>query len=151
MTVQCPPLTVYSFENVEMTIDNREVVGFWEGDDVVSIARETDVGTVTRGADGANAVSVTADQSATLTLRLQPNSAMNQYLEQRVKLLRMGSQRYLQVAVRDSTSGEGGGCTAAIIIREPSVAFGTSISVREWVIFCNCWQPNDIQYAPVAA
>ncbi|WP_406858492.1 phage structural protein [Alsobacter sp. KACC 23698] len=133
-----------------MTIDDRPVIGFWEGDDAVVIERNTDLGTPLTGADGASVVSMTADQSANVTLKLMANSAMNQYLAQKVKLMRAGSQKLISIAVRDTSTGEGGGCTAAVIIKEPSVSLGASASEREWVFFCNCWQTNDITYAPAA-
>lgn len=150
MAVNCAPLTLYSFDNVVVTIDGREVIGLWEGDDVVSLERPTDLGSALTGADGASVVSITADQSATLTIKLQPNSAMNAYLEQAVKRMRMGSQRLIAVAVRDTSTGEGGGCSAAVVIKEPSKSWGATATEREWQLFCNCWQENDITYNPAA-
>lgn len=150
MAVNCAPLTLYSFDNVVVTIDGREVIGLWEGDDVVSLERPTDLGSALTGADGASVVSITADQSATLTIKLQPNSAMNAYLEQAVKRMRMGSQRLIAVAVRDTSTGEGGGCSAAVVIKEPSKTWGATATEREWHLFCNCWQENDITYNPAA-
>lgn len=150
MAVNCPPLTLYSMQNVALTIDGRQVIGLWEGDDAVTVERPTDLGTPLTGADGASVVSITADQSATLTIKLMPNSAMNQYLEARVKAMRMGSQRLLTVGLVDTGTGEGGGCSAAIITKEPTIAYGANASEREWVIYCSCWQPNDITYNPAA-
>lgn len=146
MAVNCPPLTLYSMKNVALTIDGRPVIGFWEGDDAVVLERNTDIGTPLTGADGASVVSDTADESANLTLKLMPNSSMNAYLEQRVKLRRMGSQRVMTVGLLDTSTGEGGGCSAAVVIKEPSKSFGANATEREWVIFCSCWQPNDISY-----
>lgn len=150
MAVDCKPLTLYSFQNVVVTIDGRQVIGLWEGDDVVSVERPTDLGTALTGADGASVVSITADQSATVTLKLQPNSAMNAYLEQAVKRMRMGSTRLLNIAIRDTSTGEGGGCSAAVVTREPPKSWGATATEREWVIFCNCWQEGDITYNPAA-
>jgi hypothetical protein len=149
MEQNCPPLTLYAFENVTLTIDNRPVVGFWEGDDAIQVERDPDLGSVQTGADGASVVSITAAETATLTIRLMPNSAMNSYLTQAVKQMRAGSPRVLSVAIRDSATGEGGGCTSAIITKEPGKSFGATASSREWTIFCNCWHENDITYSPV--
>lgn len=148
--VDCLPLTLYSFKNVTLTIDNRKVIGFWEGDDAITVERDTDLGTPKVGADGASVVSVTADQSAKLTIKLMPNSAMNQYLEQRVKIMRAGGQAVLAIALRDTSNGEGGGCTAAVIIKEPSKSYGAEADGREWVFFCSCWHENDLAYSPAA-
>ncbi|HEV7258935.1 MAG TPA: phage protein [Bosea sp. (in: a-proteobacteria)] len=150
MAVNCPPLTLYSAMNVALTIDGRKVIGLWEGDDAITVERNTDLGTPLTGADGASVVSISADQSALLTIKLQANSAMNQYLEQRVKAMRMGSQRLLTVGLVDTGTGEGGGCSSAVITKEPSKSFGANATEREWQIFCNCWQSNDISYNPAA-
>jgi hypothetical protein len=150
MAVNCPPLTLYSFMNVVATVDGRQVIGFWEGDDAVVVERQTDLGTALTGADGASVVSITADQTATVTLKLQANSAMNGYLEQRVKAMRMGSPKVLTIGIVDTGTGEGGGCSSAVIIKEPSKSYGAQATEREWVIFCNCWQENDINYNAVA-
>lgn len=150
MAVNCAPLTIYDFRNVVVTIDGRQVVGLWEGDDVVLVERPTDLGSALTGADGASVVSVSADQSATVTIKLQPNSAMNQYLAQAAKRMRMGSQRLIVISVRDTTTGEGGGCSAAVVIREPPKSWGATATEREWQLFCNCWQENDITYNPAA-
>lgn len=150
MAVDCPPLTLYNFQNVVVTINDRRVIGFWEGDDAVVVERNTDLGTPLTGADGASVVSITADQSATVTLKLQPNSAMNDYLAELVKRMRMGSQALIRISVLDTSTGEGGGCSSAVITREPSKNYGSNASEREWAIFCNCWQENDITYNPAA-
>jgi hypothetical protein len=150
MSVDCAPLTLYSYRNVVVTIDGRRVVGVWEGDDAVVVERPTDLGTALTGADGASVVSISADQTATITLKLQPNSAMNSYLEQRVKGMRMGSPRLLAIGIVDTGTGEGGGCSSAVITKEPSKSYGAMATEREWVIWCNCWQENDMSYNPVA-
>jgi hypothetical protein len=150
MSNACGALSVYSFANVAVTIDDREVKGLWEGDDVVSVERQTVLGTPLVGADGASVVSITADQSARLTLRLMPNSAMNVYLNQVAKLQRAGVTRTLRVAIRDTSNGEGGGCSAAMVVEEPNWSLGAAATSRDWVIWCSCWQSNDITYRPIA-
>jgi hypothetical protein len=150
MAVQCGPLTLYSFKNIAFTIDGRAVVGLWEGDDAITTERSTDLGTPLTGADGSAVVSITADQSILLTFKLMPNSAMNAYLEQKVKRMRMGSQDLIAVAVRDTSTGEGGVCSAAVIIREPSKSWGANATEREWQLFCSCWNENDVVYNPAA-
>lgn len=146
----CPPLSIYDAKSIVLTIDGRRVIGLWEGEDAVMVERPDDLGTPTTGADGASVVSITASQTANLTIRLMPNSAMNAYLQQRVKLMRAGSTRVMPVELRNTITGEGGGCTSAIIVKEPSQSFGASETSREWVIFCSCWNQNDITYNPAA-
>lgn len=149
MAIQCPPLTIYSFQNVVLTIDGRRVEGFWEGDDAIQLERPTDLGTPLVGADGSSLVSITADQTATLTLRLQPTSPWNRELANRVKQIRNGaSVTPMVISLRDTSTGEGGGCSAAVIIKEPDSSWGDAASAREWQIHCSCWQDNDLNYNP---
>lgn len=150
MAVQCGPLTLYSFANIMFTIDGRQVVGLWEGDDAVTTERQTDLGTPLTGVDGSAVVSITTDQSILLTFKLMPNSAMNQYLAQLVKRMRMGSQALIAVALRDTSTGEGGVCSAAVVVKEPSKSFGANATEREWQLFCSCWNENDVVYNPAA-
>ena len=62
----------------------------------------------------------------------------------------MGSQAILTVGIVDTGTGEGGGCSSAIVTKEPTKSYGAMATEREWVIFCNCFQENDITYTPVA-
>ncbi|MEP9376205.1 phage protein [Aquabacter sp. CN5-332] len=152
MPTACLPLTVYSFQNVVLTIDGREVTGVWEGDDAIQVERHADLGTPVVGADGSPILSITADQSATLTLKLQPTSAWNRYLSQKVKKMRAGAVvDVMTIGLRDTGTGEGGGCSSAVIMKEPPLSLGTSATEREWAIYCGCWQENDIQYTDVSA
>ncbi|KRE13435.1 hypothetical protein ASE63_18315 [Bosea sp. Root381] len=70
MTVSCAPLTLYGFLNVALTIDGRQVIGWSEGDDAVLVERSTDLGSALTGADRASVVSITADQTTAITIKL---------------------------------------------------------------------------------
>lgn len=148
--IECAPLTLYSMLGVTATIDNRKVVGFAEGDDVIMLERNAEIGTPKTGADGSSVVSITANQSAKLTFKLMPNSAMNDYLERRAKIMRGGGQVLIAIAIRDTSNGEGGGCTSAVIIKEPDKGWGAEAGEREWEFFCNCWSENVIEYNPAS-
>lgn len=150
MSNACGALTVFSFGNVVATIDDREIKGLWEGDDVISVERTAQLGTPLVGADGSAVMSVTMDQTATVTLRLMPNSAMNQYLRSVAKRQRAGFNRILRIAIQDTSTGEGGGCSSAMVMQEPNWSLGAAATSRDWVIFCSCWQDNDVNYRPVA-
>lgn len=147
----CGSLSVYAFNKVVVTIDNRIVKGFWEGDDVVQVERQSTLGTALVGADGAAILTTTADQSARLTLRLMPNSALNEFLRNRANQQRQGAERIMSVAIRDTSNGEGGGCSAASILEEPTLAWGAQPGSRDWVLFCSCWQDSQVRYTPLVA
>ena len=146
MSINCAPFGVYSFTNVALSIDGARVIGFDEGDDAIQIERTTDLGTPKVGADGTSIVSITADQSATMTIRLMQNSPFNAWLRNKVLRQRSGGLTGLTFAVSfvDMTNGETGGCTQAIITKEPTISRGAQTSTMEWMIFCPCWQPGEV-------
>lgn len=150
MADNCPPLSIYDPRANVLTIDGRRVIGLWEGEDAIAIERPDDLGTPTTGADGASVVSITASQTANLMLKLMPNSAMHAYLKQKAKLMRAGSQAIMSIELRNTTTGEGGGCTSAVITKEATQNAGATETSRDWTIFCNCWQENTVTYSPAA-
>ncbi|MDF2114798.1 DUF3277 family protein [Roseiarcaceae bacterium H3SJ34-1] len=65
-------------DNVVLQIDGVRIQGFADGDDVIKLERSTELGTPLIGADGASIVSISADRSAKLTLKLLQTSPANQ-------------------------------------------------------------------------
>lgn len=139
-------ISSFSFKEVVVMIDQNLVEGYFEGDDVVMVDRNSDTANAMIGADGNSIVSVSADDTALVTLKLQPGSAANQYLENKHKRQRSGSIRPFSVSVLDTTNGEGGSGPEAVITKRPQRSFGTNATVREWVLFVGCWTDNDITY-----
>lgn len=139
--------TVYSFENVAVTINGLRVTGFWEGDNAVEVAPRADNATMLVGADGDATVSYSADDSVSITLRLKPNSPMNAILENYYRRARAGGfGRGFPVAVRDTGNGEGGAASEAHILQAPTRALGAAATVREWVLGANAWAWTPIRY-----
>lgn len=138
--------TAYSFRNVAVTVDGRPVDGFWSGDDCVTVARNSDNIEPIVGADGNATVSISADDSVMITLRLQPNSVANQILQNKFLQNRNGRTAPFPISIRDTGSGEGGSAAYAIVRTRPATNFGASASVREWTIFANPWNELPIRY-----
>lgn len=143
---ECTLFGTYSFTNVALSIDGVLVTGLDEGDDAISVEPGSDLGTPKVGADGSAIMSITADQSATLTLRLLPVSPMNQYLRNKVKRQRSGALTNLSfpIGMTDLSSRETAGCTNALISGEPSTVRGVNVNALEWKIWCACWQPGTV-------
>lgn len=145
-TINCAPMGVYSWQLVVVTIDGAKVDGVWEGDDAIIIERNTQLGEPMTGADGSSIVSITADQSAKITLKLQPTSPMHNWLKNKRDRMRMGSVKLtFPMSVVDMSTGETGSCTQAIITKEPDVAYGAHASERVWEFFCPCWLEGGIE------
>jgi hypothetical protein len=149
MAQDSAPFGVYGMDNVVLQIDGVRIQGFGDGDDVISIERNTDLGTPLIGADGASIVSISADRSAKLTLNLLQTSPANQYLLNKVSRQRAGALTGLtfNIGFVDLSCGESGGCTTAIVTKEAMPQKGKNASEREWEIFCPCWEPGTIDVA----
>lgn len=148
MAQDCAPFGVYSWNNVACQIDGRHLVGLWEGDDVFVIEPTTELGKPVVGADGSSIVSITADQSAKVTVKLMPTSPFNAYLNNKVRKMRAGglaSSITFPIGFLDMSTGESGACTQAIVTKIPDVSKGASATERVWEIFCPCWVPSEVQ------
>ncbi len=146
MANECPPFGVYNFRNVALTIASALAVGFAEGDDVIMISPVKQIGTAVVGAEGAPIVSISASQAATMTLKFLANSPMNAYLRNKVARMRAGGVTNIEMNVGFVDMGlrQAGGCTQAVITKEPDIGRGENASEQEWEIFCPCWQPTAI-------
>jgi len=138
--------TAYSYKNVSVTIDGRPIEGFWEGDDAVTIERNSDNAEPMVGVDGTATVSISADDSVVITLKLQPNSPANQVLQNKYLQNRSGRAAPFPVSIRDTGSGEGGSSAYCVVTQRPSVSLGKNATEREWVIFANPWIETPISY-----
>lgn len=134
----------YSFNNVAVVVDGQNVVGFWDGDDAVTIEPLSEVGTMLVGADGSSIFSQTANEGATITLRLQHTSPTHRLLHQ--KWARQKAKgvrtRGFPLSVTDVDSGEGGATDQVFIQAAPTDSKGISAVTREWVLVTGNWKPN---------
>lgn len=139
-------LTVYSFLHVAVVLNGKEVVGLWEGDDAVIVAPRTDVGSEMVGVDGAGIMSISADRSVLITLKLQGTSPTHRFLENRHIRMRGGGSQTMPISIRDTATGEGGNARECLIKQAPDRAFGMNAASRDWVLWAQCWEPNRINY-----
>jgi len=139
-------ITTYSAKNVQVSLDGRDVLGLWEGDDAVSVARNASRGTPMVGADGRTIFSTSADESAIITLKLQHTSAAHSYLRAVERSMTAGSVRKFPVSVRDTESNEGGSAAECIIMEAPTMSSGVNATEREWQIFAGRWQWNEVRF-----
>lgn len=141
-------ITTYSPKNCQVSLDGRDVRGLWEGDDAVQVERGSDRATSMVGADGAAIVSTSADESATITLRLQHTSPANERLRNIERAMKTGRTRKFPLSIRDTESGEGGSAAECVIVGTPTVNTGSSTAgVREWKIFAGRWDWNAVSWS----
>lgn len=136
--------SAYSAKNVATTVDGQAVLGLWDGDDAVTIEPVEDVGALMVGADGSSIFSQSANESATITLRLQHTSPTHRLLHQKLARQRARGVRVagFPVAVIDVDSGEGGSTDQAFIMTQPTDSKGVAAAVREWVLVTGNWRPE---------
>lgn len=136
--------SVFSHKNVAAVLDGQKVVGFWDGDDVVTVEPLEDAGAMMVGADGSSIFSGFANDGATITLRLQHTSPAHRLLSQRFALQRTPGNRItgFPFSVNDVDSGEGGSTDECFIQTPASDSKGKNATVREWVLVTGNWRPN---------
>jgi hypothetical protein len=132
--------TTYSFGNVTGTLNGRDMVGFWEGDDTITVEEGADIGTGVVGADGSSIFSQAVNNSARITLRVQHRSPLHNLLHQQLARQRGGNLAGIPLTFRDGDSNEGGACDRAMIMQAPGVQQGTNASVRTWVLWTGNFQ-----------
>jgi hypothetical protein len=134
----------YSMKNVAGTVDGQLALGFWDGDDAVTVSDVDDVGGMLVGADGSSIFSQYAGKAATVTLRLQHTSATHRLLLQRLERQQTPGIRVVgfPVTLIDVDSGEGGSTDDMYIQEAPDDQKGKNASVREWVLITGDWKRN---------
>ena len=136
--------SAYSMKNVAVTLDGQKVLGLWDGDDVVSVAPLTDIGSMLVGADGSSIFSQSANEGATITLRLQHTSPTHKLLHEKWARQRAPGVRIVGFPFHaiDVDSGEGGSTDQAFIQTAPTDAKGVTAGTREWVLVTGQWRPQ---------
>jgi hypothetical protein len=130
--------------NVSATLDRRDVKGLWDGDDAISVTEGADVGTGLVGADGSSIFSISADQSAQISIKLQHTSPTHRFLHQKLKTMRAkgANATFFSFSVKDKVSGEGGTADKCMIMKAPDDQKGKNASQREWVLWTGEWMPE---------
>lgn len=126
-------IRAYSFTQHILMINGQVIENFGEGDDVISIEYREDGITDTIGADGKMQPSISANESAEITVKLLANAPENAYFERLYKRLRQGDIASISLALYNSVTGEGEVATHAYIPKLASKAKGTNAQDREWM------------------
>lgn len=133
---------VHSMLNIVATLDGRRVIGLMDGDNAIQITPGADVGTVLIGADGTGLFSQSADKSATIVLRLKPNSPTHRQLTEKWKAQRAGRVVGFPFDKIDMASNEGGTGVNCFVSKAPEDVSGDKATVREWTLGCLDWTPS---------
>jgi len=134
-------ITVYSMLGVSATADGLRVVGLYDGDDAIKVESRGPEGDWMVGADGSALFSQTADNSASITVKLQHTSPTHKQFIEKMALQRSGVLVPFPFTVVDTNGAEGSHSGTCMIFQAPSQDYGENASVREWVLASASWQP----------
>jgi Protein of unknown function (DUF3277) len=136
--------SAFAMKNVAITLDGQSVIGLWDGNDAIQVEPAKDVGTLLVGADGSSIFSQSANEGATITLRLQHTSPTHRLLHQRMARQRARGVKLVgfPLSVIDVDSGEGGSTDQCFIQKAPHDKKGVEAENREWVLVTGQWHPE---------
>lgn len=136
--------SAYSMKNVAGSLDGQVVIGVWDGDDAVQVEPLADVGAMVVGADGSSIFSQSANEGATITIRLQHTSPTHRLLHQKLARQRARGVRVVgfSLSLIDVDSGEGGSTDQCFVSVAPTDAKGVNAVAREWVLVTGSWKPE---------
>lgn len=125
----------YSYIDVTCTLNQRSILGMWEGDDAIAVSEGEDIGTGLIGADGSGIFSQHAGKGAQISIKLQHTSPTHRYLTQLLEQQREGGLNGVPFTVQDRRSGEGGTADKCFIMQAPATEKGKAATMREWVLW----------------
>lgn len=126
-------LRPHSFTQHVLIVQGVTIENFGEGDDAISIEYREDGISDTVGADGKMQMSISADESAEITVKLLANAPENALFERLHRQMRQGDITSVSIALYNSVTGEGDVATYAYIPKLANKAKGTNAQDREWM------------------
>lgn len=127
-------MIVYSFTHHIIMVNGREIENFGEGDDVIATEYREDGVSDTVGADGNMQASISANQSASIKIKLLAGAPENDYLESLYQKMLNGEIKGVGVSMFDSITGKGEIATTGYIPRLANKSKGVKAQDREWTI-----------------
>ncbi|MDO9417035.1 phage structural protein [Pararhizobium sp.] len=133
--------SAYSALNVAATVDGQQVQGWWDGDDAIVVSPGADKGTGVIGGDGSGIFSISANRSATISIKLMHTSPTHRLLMQKEKRQQtLGADaKAFPFSFIDTVSNEGGSADRCFIQTSPSDSKGVNATVREWILWTAQW------------
>ena len=126
----------YSFKDTIMVINGLEVTGWAEGDDAITIERRADSATDKVGAGGEMMVSISADRSGSVKIKLQQTSSSNKWLMAMLALQEAGCSSFVPIACmfQDTYRNDLAAGTSGYLKKPPSMTRGAEAGTQEWEV-----------------
>jgi hypothetical protein len=127
-------MKVYSFSNVTALVNGVQITGFGEGDAVVDV-EYAEGATDQVGADGRMVVSLSADKSMSLTLKVQQTSSANTFLNRLMVGQRNGPSTFIpvQFGMKDSYRQDLVTGANGYMTKVPKTSRGVKANDVEWM------------------
>ena len=124
----------YDWRKSLTTVNGVPVTNFASGDDVFKAERLADNASHDVGVDGNMVISLSADKSGQITIKLQQTSPMNAYLS-KITIGQDFMEGFVPVTVEqaDTYRLDGVGTTVGYVKKHPDYQRGGKASVVEWV------------------
>ncbi len=136
--------SAYSFVNVSATVDGQQVQAPWDGDDALVVTPGADKGVGLVGADGSGIFSISADNSATISIKVMHTSPTHRLLMQKAKRQKAlgANAASFPFTFMDTVSGEGGSADRCYVMTAPADSKGKAATVREWILWAVDYNPE---------
>jgi hypothetical protein len=127
-------MRTYSFLNTVLLINGVEITGFADGDDVIDMKRRNDSASDKVGADGNMMVSLSADFSGEIAIKLNQVSPSNKYLTKLLNLQEGRGVRFkaIQILFQDTYRNDVGAGSLGYIKKPADMTRGANGQVTEW-------------------
>lgn len=132
----------HSAQSVVCTIDGLRIVGLWEGDDAINVSQSNDEGEFMIGADASGIWSEMPDESAEITIKLQPTSSAHRQLLGLRARQKAGILRPFSFTASNVSTGEVGTSLECFVKRKADNSQGDKAAVREWTIAAFRWEES---------
>ncbi len=128
-------MQTYSFKNVSLQIDGRNISDYADGDDVITVARRGDAASDVVGADGKMAVAIHADQSGTFKFKIKQTSGDSGFLYSIVNAMQAGAiLTPIAVILKDARRDDLATGVLGYIQKPSDMVRGKGINLQEWTL-----------------
>ncbi len=129
-------MQTYSFLSMVVLVNDVEITGWKDGDDVITATRNTESATHRMGADGKMVVSLGTDFSGSFTFNLDQTSPSNKFLNQLLRQQENGPDTFVPVRVRaqDTYRQDLAEGSIGYLTKAPDFTRGIKTNTQTWVI-----------------
>lgn len=117
-----------------MLINDEQISGWMDGDDIISAERNTDAASFLVGGDGKMLVSISPDKSGTATFRLKQSSPSGLFLSGLVNDMQNGNFAPVSFLMKDTKGDDIVSGSKGFILRPSTMTRGIGANAQEWAV-----------------